>query len=202
MKRFHPASPADLPGSPPGGRSGQIQGENPAAGGAEGGFEVPIGMTTSAKSRGNVRLIVVLVLAGAITTVGISYAIRSHHVERIHLPDSKDVVSIRCMRDGIGAWHTLLPTEIATLEPLLKANSKRAVSSGGPLVQPTNKLIHYSVVIKDSHGATITMDITGDGYSLDISNCIISGVPVAGDYQVLESPGTAIAILDAVSRRP
>ena len=44
VKPLHPLSHPDLPGSPPGGRSGPVQGEKPVAGGAADGFEVPIGL--------------------------------------------------------------------------------------------------------------------------------------------------------------
>ncbi|MCC6351503.1 MAG: hypothetical protein IT202_03235 [Fimbriimonadaceae bacterium] len=43
MKRSHRENPADLPPTPPGGRRGQLQGQTHAAGGAEGGFQLPIG---------------------------------------------------------------------------------------------------------------------------------------------------------------
>ena len=56
VKRFHPARPDDLPGSPPGGRSGQVQSENRADGGAEGGFEVPIGLKVQIRREDQDRL--------------------------------------------------------------------------------------------------------------------------------------------------
>jgi hypothetical protein len=44
LTHSHHADHAELPGSPPGGRSGQFHGEIRAAGGDDGGFEIPIAL--------------------------------------------------------------------------------------------------------------------------------------------------------------